>query len=232
MPVLQILNTHAPLNTTLINSKTSFSRPDCTKLTHEPLRNTSINMQSVKSFPEHLMDMLSNEKKIVASGSVTWAPHGKAFIITKPSKFAKQVLPQFFNKRIKTFRAFLQELKDWGFMCIKSGPEKGSFYHALFQRDHQNLCLKIVKRKSQFDMASLKNGTVTDRKSVRSQTISHDIYLQEKLLLLADAASHMSLTSNRESMDDTLTKRLLVKSRNIETLKRVRYLNKKTASSA
>jgi hypothetical protein len=65
------------------------------------------------------MDILSSEED---NDTISFLPHGRAFIIYKKKKFATEVLPKFF--KATKFTSFTRKLNRWGFgklICIAMG---------------------------------------------------------------------------------------------------------------
>jgi len=86
------------------------------------------------TFPQRLMEMLADD---YFSDAISWLPNGHGFIILNRKKFSKEVLSKYFKKT--KFVSFTRKLIRWGFQTITDGPEKGSYYHALFQKDNLKL---------------------------------------------------------------------------------------------
>merc|ERR1712095_158776 len=86
-------------------------------------------------FPQRLMKILSDESN---STIISWLPHGKSFIIRKKDRFINEVLPLHF-KQLK-YTSFTRKLHRWGFILVRNGQEKGSYYHKSFQRGRMDLC--------------------------------------------------------------------------------------------
>jgi len=101
-------------------------------------RITDTNDDIPMTFPQRLMDLLSNEEHV---DIITWLPHGKAFIIYKKKKFAAEVLPKYFKQ--SKFTSFTRKLNRWGFTRVTRGPETGAYYHKFFQRDEPRLCMQM-----------------------------------------------------------------------------------------
>uniref|UniRef100_A0A7S2MZV7 HSF-type DNA-binding domain-containing protein n=1 Tax=Helicotheca tamesis TaxID=374047 RepID=A0A7S2MZV7_9STRA len=101
-------------------------------------RNRNSKKQKPLTFPQKLMQVLSIEEY---SDIIVWLPHGKSFAIVSPREFVSEILPNFF-KRAK-YSSFTRKLHRWGFQRRLRGEEAGSYYHKLFQRDDEELCLKM-----------------------------------------------------------------------------------------
>jgi hypothetical protein len=52
-------------------------------------------------------------------------------------------MPKYFNKQTK-FPSFTRKLNRWNFTRVTRGPEAGAYYHPLFQRENQQLCMQMT----------------------------------------------------------------------------------------
>lgn len=86
------------------------------------------------SFPQKLMEILSSQN---VSHIITWLPEGRSFVLLDEEKFADEVLPNYFNEC--KYTSFVRKLYRWGFRKLKKGPDCGSYFHPLFQRDRESL---------------------------------------------------------------------------------------------
>lgn len=93
---------------------------------------------AARSFPETLLAILSSEEH---SDAVAWLPHGRGFVILNKERFARSVLPRYFDG-IK-YSSFARRMKRWGFDRVPRGPEMGAFYLPEFQRDQSELVKKM-----------------------------------------------------------------------------------------
>jgi HSF-type DNA-binding len=60
-----------------------------------------------------LMDILADER---SKDSISWLPHGKAFILIDKKKLASTILPEYFGKSSK-FTSFTRKLNRWYVYC-------------------------------------------------------------------------------------------------------------------
>ncbi|KAL9184110.1 hypothetical protein ACHAXT_002196 [Thalassiosira profunda] len=90
------------------------------------------------TFPEKLMDMLSNE---AVSDIITWLPNGKGFVILMKRRFAEEVLPLYFKQ--SKYTSFTRKLNRWGFQRMTTGPEIGAYSHPNFERGNHLLCFQM-----------------------------------------------------------------------------------------
>ncbi|GFH55364.1 hypothetical protein CTEN210_11840 [Chaetoceros tenuissimus] len=92
-------------------------------------------------FPQKLHKILDEG---IHSDIISWAPHGRCFLIHQPKLFVEIVLPNFFHSTKKT--SFTRQLNLYGFVRLLSkGPDKGGYYHEKFLRSKSKLC-KLIKR--------------------------------------------------------------------------------------
>ena len=76
------------------------------------------------SFPETLMEVLSNEQN---SDCISWLPCNQSFKITNSDKFSKTIIPKYF-KTIK-YTTFIRILNKWRFMRHTDGIKKDRKTH-------------------------------------------------------------------------------------------------------
>lgn len=93
-------------------------------------------------FPERLHDMLTQNPDAEV---VSWAPHGRCFVVRKPRDFEKTVLPQFFNQT--KYRSFQRQLNLYGFKRITGGADRAGYYHPLMLRGRRKLCTRMRRLK-------------------------------------------------------------------------------------
>ena len=84
-------------------------------------------LKNKKSFPEHLIDILSYDRKATFD-SIAWSTHGKTFVITNPEKFVKQVLPQLFDKKNKNSSSFFTTIEILGLQMYKGWSREGGIF--------------------------------------------------------------------------------------------------------
>jgi len=129
-----VVGTDDKNETTIVTQKPAS--PACSDLTDN---NNDGDDQTPKTFPQKLMDILSNEEH---SSIITWLPEGNGFIISKKKAFAEKILPKYF--KASKFTSFTRKLNRWGFSRIPRGPQTGSYFHKFFQRDKPELCLQMT----------------------------------------------------------------------------------------
>jgi hypothetical protein len=62
-----------------------------------------------KIFPQRLMEILSDERY---GESITWLPHGRAFVIKNRKLFGEMVMPRYFSRKAK-YSSFTRKLNRW-----------------------------------------------------------------------------------------------------------------------
>eukprot|EP00533_Pseudo-nitzschia_delicatissima_P001047 CAMPEP_0116109922 /NCGR_PEP_ID=MMETSP0327-20121206/17604_1 /TAXON_ID=44447 /ORGANISM="Pseudo-nitzschia delicatissima, Strain B596" /LENGTH=532 /DNA_ID=CAMNT_0003602987 /DNA_START=50 /DNA_END=1645 /DNA_ORIENTATION=+ len=93
-------------------------------------------------FPEKLHTMLNNDDD---PSIVGWLPHGRAFLVRKPSEFTKTIMPKYFRQTKLT--SFQRQLNLYGFRRLTQGADSGAYYHELFLRGRPQLCLRMQRQK-------------------------------------------------------------------------------------
>lgn len=99
-------------------------------------------------FPMKLFSMLEHIDEVDQdlSDVISWLPHGRAFKVHKPKKFADTVLPRFFHQN--KYASFQRQLNLYGFSRItRKGADRGSYYHEYFLRGKKFLCNSIHRFK-------------------------------------------------------------------------------------
>jgi len=90
----------------------------------------------------HMLDTIDND----GYGDVaSWQPHGRAFLVHKPSEFVSTVMPKYFKQTKLT--SFQRQLNLYGFRRLTKGPDTGAYYHELFLRGRPFLCHKMTRTK-------------------------------------------------------------------------------------
>jgi hypothetical protein len=76
---------------------------------------------------------------------VSWQPHGRAFLVRKPTEFVSLVMPKYFKQTKIT--SFQRQLNLYGFRRLTKGSDMGAYYHELFLRGRPFLCHKMTRTK-------------------------------------------------------------------------------------
>lgn len=106
---------------------------------------TTRPIRNVERFPVKLHRMLTElAESSEAQDILSFTPSGRAFKIHQPRAFVSEVAPKFY--RLKDFRSFTRQVRDYSFKRVKSGPDTGAYYHVNFQRDKPELCKKMFTR--------------------------------------------------------------------------------------
>ena len=75
---------------------------------------------------------------------ISWQPHGRSFLVHRPTDFLNDVMPKYFLQ--SKLASFLRQLNLYGFTRMMSpGPDKGSYYHALFLRGKSELLPHVIR---------------------------------------------------------------------------------------
>jgi len=92
-------------------------------------------------FPKKLYSLLEEN---LYEDVISWQPHGRSFLVHKPTEFVNDVMPRYFQQSKMT--SFQRQLNLYGFTrLLASGPDKGGYYHELFLRGKLNLCSHILR---------------------------------------------------------------------------------------
>mmetsp|Transcript_24808 Transcript_24808/g.36374 ORF Transcript_24808/g.36374 Transcript_24808/m.36374 type:complete len:273 (-) Transcript_24808:74-892(-) len=78
------------------------------------------------------------------SDIVSWAPHGRSFVVKKPEEFVRTALSKHFKTQTK-FSSFRRQMNLYGFKRLSTGPDAGGYYHELFVRNKPLLAYRIVR---------------------------------------------------------------------------------------
>ncbi len=95
------------------------------------------------NFLVRLRVMLSDASRHGHNYVISWAPHGKAFMIHDRPYFSNNIMPSYFKSKFTSFR---QSLRNHGFAQIGgNGWDEGAYYHKLFLRDEPHLCQGLTQ---------------------------------------------------------------------------------------
>jgi len=115
-------------------------------LSRDPKPDSRRNRGGVtEPFPEKLHRMLTYAEQNGLTDTITFFPHGRAFVIHKPKKFSDDIMPRFFRQTRLT--SFQRQLNLYGFCRISQGPDNGGYYHELFLRGRPGLCVNMKRTK-------------------------------------------------------------------------------------
>jgi HSF-type DNA-binding len=112
--------------------------------------NGNTTKDSVKSqflltgpFPRVLYELLENSEKEGYVDLVSWQRHGRAFRVHNPKQFVASIMPLYFHQT--RYTSFQRQLSLYGFVRIKTGKDRGAYYHEHFVRGCKSLCLSIQR---------------------------------------------------------------------------------------
>ncbi|GFH45997.1 hypothetical protein CTEN210_02471 [Chaetoceros tenuissimus] len=108
-------------------------------------------------FPLQLHNVISDD---ATNDIIRWLPSGKAFIIADKKRFAKELLPDFFQG--SQFTSFTRKLTRWHFNRVPRGALIGAYYHEFFVRDQVELCYHMsCRNKSAFKATKELDGRLS-----------------------------------------------------------------------
>jgi hypothetical protein len=85
--------------------------------------------------------MLKDVQDTPDASIVSFFPHGRAFIVHDAKILEQEILPKYFNHG--SWLSFTRQLSLYGFRRVNNGPDCGAYYHELFLRGHNGLCLHM-----------------------------------------------------------------------------------------
>lgn len=151
-----------------------------------------------QSFPETLMEILSNEHD-----SICWLSNNRGFIIKNKDKFADDVLPRYFKG--SKYSSFTRKLKRWGFSRLPGAAAAGStvYAHDKFRRDEPVLMVQLnctsysrPKKSSEAQAAlntSMKRPSAESSDSIcsRETVDSRELFLEGPCLSVANPSNYL-----------------------------------------
>lgn len=152
------------------------------------------------SFPWKLHQLLEDVESEGDADIVSWVSTGNAFRVHRRAEFVQRILPVYFKQ--KSLKSFQRQLYIYGFGRIRSGPDKGSYYHPLFIREHRHSTDAIERvRTTKNDQPSRSKKTSVSTK--KDATISsHRTVLRSSSLPCR--SSPAALLGNRNQHGDAL----------------------------
>ena len=106
-----------------------------------------INIMNISgTFPEILYCMIIQVEKEGLSEIISFAPHGRSFVVHNLERFEMELMPRFFINMTR-HASFQRQLNLYGFKRISEGPDAGGYWHRKFLRGRHDLVL-MLKRKS------------------------------------------------------------------------------------
>jgi HSF-type DNA-binding len=95
------------------------------------------------SFPRILYEMLDDSDVEGFVGIVSWQHHGKAFRVHNPKQFATCIMCRYFHQT--RYTSFQRQLALYGFRRIRTGKDRGAYYHEQFIRENKSMCISIQR---------------------------------------------------------------------------------------
>jgi HSF-type DNA-binding len=95
------------------------------------------------SFPlklHRILDKLEADNNV---GTISWLPHGRAFIVRDPDRFVNELMPVYFNQT--KYSSFQRQLHMYNFQRITAGCDKGAYHHPFFQRGRPQIALRMQR---------------------------------------------------------------------------------------
>jgi hypothetical protein len=116
----------------------------------------------IEPFPEKLHRLLRETEVAGKSDIISFVANGHAFLIHKPERFFKEIVPLYFNhKRLSSFK---RQLNLYGFELISNGPARGAYYHKLFDKSRPELCLKMRRSVTSKACSKIHNASKDEAK--------------------------------------------------------------------
>ena len=104
-----------------------------------------VSIATKGSFPMKLYHMLEHLEAAGFASIISFQPHGRALRIHLHQRFLNDILPRYFPD-INNIASFLRQLNIYGFRrMINNGPDRDSYYHAMFLRGRPDLCSLIER---------------------------------------------------------------------------------------
>ena len=123
-------------------------------------------------FPEKLHRMLCDVEMNGQAEIVSFFLHGRAFSVNNRERFVAETLPKYLG--LNRFSSFQRQLNLYGFVRIRSGPDKGGYYHELFLKGRPLLC-NYMRR--------VKNATILIDSGTSRRSSAPDFYRMKPSLL-------------------------------------------------
>lgn len=135
--------------------------------------------------------------------TVSWLPSGLGFIIKDRKRFAKEVMPHFFQKKSTKastsdtitsnvtvsnddtgkenvqFSSFTRRLNRWCFIHRPRGNDQSQYFHPLFVRDAHDKCLKMRPKPQVCYRKKSKNKRQQIKKQTENEIIHSRHYLPD-----------------------------------------------------
>lgn len=108
-------------------------------------------------FPSKLHRMLEACERDGLSKIASFFPHGRAFAIHQPRRFAEEVMPKHFKQT--KYTSFQRQLNLYGFRRLSLGPDVGGYYHERFLKGQPQLSVGMKRTKLKGDRRVKSNSS-------------------------------------------------------------------------
>ena len=119
---------------------------DASQAPGPPSGEEDLTTEQSEPFPQKLYRMLEEVEESNQEDILSFSPDGRAFAIHKPDIFTEAILPRYFNTNL--ISSFHRQLHHYGFRRIKTGQDKGYYYHKYFLKGRKELAKNIECIKS------------------------------------------------------------------------------------
>jgi hypothetical protein len=166
-------------------------------------------------FPQQLHDMLAQNRFPTI---VSWAPHGRAFVVRRTKEFETEVLPHYFKQT--KYKSFQRQLNLYGFHRITHNEaDRGGYHHALFLRGRRKLSTRIRRQGTKrYQQQQHQEQHQALHQAVANAAVGHGVPLGQYLSatfraepnfysmepILADAAATTSNTIRSSNIADKM----------------------------
>jgi HSF-type DNA-binding len=145
----------------------------------DPVGMCGIRGGVIDPFPEKLHRMLCDVEMNGRDGIVSFFLHGRAFSVNNRERFVEEILPKYLG--LNRFSSFQRQLNLYGFVRIRSGLDKGGYYHELFLKGRPLLCSY---------MRRVKNVTSIIQNETSRRSKAPDFYRMKPCLLQIKDPTH------------------------------------------
>lgn len=171
----------------------------------------------ITAFPIKLYEMLQDVQDENLNHIISWAPHGRCFVVHDAKAFLS-ILPRFF--KMSKISSFQRQLNLYGFQRLTAGMDKNGYYHELFLRGRLDLVDKMQRIKVKgtgvrakanptqepnfylYPSVDGNNVPTTVQQPVPSATLSGALQTIIAPLPFKESPSH--IVSSNSSMEDTM----------------------------
>lgn len=124
----------------------------------------------IEPFPEKLHRLLLEVEITGRTDIISFVSEGRAFAIHKSDAFFRDIVPLYFKQsRLSSFK---RQLNLYGFELINSGPNRGAYYHSLFQREKPQLCRRM--RRVAVKVSAAKASAKSDKEAAGADSSSSE----------------------------------------------------------